>query len=57
MRNARHDPADFAAVTVPAASGGATNEKSLIDFVARGKELFHSVGCEACHRSSATARR
>jgi mono/diheme cytochrome c family protein len=50
VRNARHDAADFTAVTVPAASGGETNEKSLIDIVARGKELFTSVGCEACHR-------
>jgi len=49
VRNARHDPADFAEVTVPAESGGATNETSLIDIVARGKELFQSVGCEACH--------
>ena len=33
----------------PKASGGATNEKELIDSVALGKETFHSVGCEACH--------
>ena len=50
VRNSRHDPADFTEVTLPAASGGETNEKSLIDIVARGKELFTSVGCEACHR-------
>jgi mono/diheme cytochrome c family protein/glucose/arabinose dehydrogenase len=50
VRNSRHDPANFDAVTVPAASGGETNEKSLIDIVARGKELFTSVGCEACHQ-------
>ncbi len=49
VRNSRHDPADFTEVTLPAASGGDTNEKSLIDIVARGKELFTSVGCEACH--------
>ena len=49
IRNARHDPADFDEVTLPAASGGETNEKSLIDIVARGRELFTSVGCEACH--------
>src|SRR5262245_1856241 len=42
VRNSRHDPADFAEVTLPAASGGETNEKSLIDIVARGKELFTS---------------
>jgi mono/diheme cytochrome c family protein len=50
VRNSHHAPADFAEVTVPAASGGETNEASLIDIVARGKELFTSVGCEACHR-------
>jgi len=50
VRNSRHDPADFAEITVPAVSGGASNEGSLIDIVARGKELFTSVGCEACHR-------
>ena len=49
VRNSRHDPANFDEVTVPSASGGETNEKSLIDIVARGKELFTSVGCEACH--------
>ena len=49
VRNSHHDPADFAEVTVPAASGGESNESSLIDIVVRGKELFHSVGCEACH--------
>jgi mono/diheme cytochrome c family protein len=49
VRNARHDPANFDEVTLPASSGGETNEKSLIDIVARGKELFTSVGCEACH--------
>ena len=49
VRNTRHDPANFDEVTLPSASGGETNEKSLIDIVARGKELFTSVGCEACH--------
>ena len=49
VRNARHDAGDFAAVTVPAESGGATNEKDLVDFVALGKETFESVGCTACH--------
>ena len=34
---------------MPKVSGGATNEKELIDSVALGKETFHSVGCEACH--------
>lgn len=50
VRNSRHDPANFDEITLPAASGGETNENSLIDIVARGKELFTSVGCEACHR-------
>jgi mono/diheme cytochrome c family protein len=50
VRNSRHDPANFDEITLPSASGGETNEKSLIDIVARGKELFTSVGCEACHR-------
>ncbi|HET9865219.1 MAG TPA: hypothetical protein VFP37_17390, partial [Steroidobacteraceae bacterium] len=49
IRDSRHDPANFDEVTLPAASGGDTNEKSLIDIVALGKELFTSVGCEACH--------
>src|SRR5690349_13640797 len=50
VRNSRHDPANFDEVTLPAVSGGETNESSLIDIVARGKELFTSVGCAACHR-------
>jgi glucose/arabinose dehydrogenase/mono/diheme cytochrome c family protein len=50
VRNSHHDPANFDQVTLPSASGGETNEKSLIDIVARGRELFTSVGCEACHR-------
>jgi len=49
LRNLRYQPADFSPLTVPAASGGATNEKDLVDSVALGKETFHSVGCEACH--------
>jgi hypothetical protein len=49
LRNLRYEPADFSPLTVPAASGGPTNEKGLVDSVALGKETFHSVGCEACH--------
>ena len=49
VRNATHEAADFSQVKLPAASGGATNEKDLIDTVALGKQLFTSVGCEACH--------
>jgi mono/diheme cytochrome c family protein len=50
VRKASHEPADFEQVTLPAASGGETNEKELKDLVALGKELFTQVGCEACHR-------
>lgn len=50
IRNARAEAADFEQVSVPKASGGETNEKSLIDTVAIGKGLFTSVGCEACHQ-------
>lgn len=49
LRNVRHDPADFAQVTVPAAPGGDTNEKALVDFVALGREKFEQLGCVACH--------
>jgi mono/diheme cytochrome c family protein len=56
IRNSRHDPANFDEVTLPQASGGESNEKSLIDIVARGKELFTSVGCEACHRVERDSR-
>jgi len=50
IRNARHEPADFEQLTVPAASGGDTNEKELKDLVALGKETFTQLGCEACHQ-------
>ena len=43
IRNAVHQAADFEQVTPPAASGGETNEKSLIDTVALGKETFNSA--------------
>src|SRR5262245_31251581 len=49
VRGLKYEPADFSPLTVPAASGGATNEKDLVDSVALGKETFHNVGCEACH--------
>src|SRR5262245_18261659 len=45
IRNARHEPADFEQLTVPAASGGDTNEKDLKDLVALGKETFTQLGC------------
>jgi mono/diheme cytochrome c family protein len=50
IRNARIEAADFAQVKLPAASGGDTNEKDLVDTVAIGRELYTSVGCEACHQ-------
>jgi len=50
VRNARHEPADFEQLAVPAASGGDTNEKELKDLVALGKETFAQLGCEACHQ-------
>jgi hypothetical protein len=49
LRNLKHQPADFSPLTVPSVSGGATNEKDLMDSVAAGKQAFHDVGCEACH--------
>jgi mono/diheme cytochrome c family protein len=49
VRNAVQLPADFSQITLPKTSGGETNEASLIDTVALGRELFNSVGCEACH--------
>ncbi len=55
LRNVSHEAADFDALTVPTVSGGETNEKELIDSVAIGKDLFHSVGCEACHLVTADA--
>lgn len=42
-------PADFSHITLPEKSGGETNQKTLVDFVALGKETFESVGCNACH--------
>ena len=49
LRNLKYETADFSPLTMPAASGGTTNEKDLVDSVALGRETFHSVGCEACH--------
>ena len=50
LRKVRYEVADFSQVKPPAASGGESNETDLVDFVARGKELFTTVGCEACHQ-------
>jgi mono/diheme cytochrome c family protein len=49
LRDFRYQPADFSLVKLPAATGGETNEKTLVDSVALGKETFTAVGCEACH--------
>ncbi|HEV7606568.1 MAG TPA: c-type cytochrome [Steroidobacteraceae bacterium] len=49
LRNARHEPADFAGLTLPRSSGGDTNENDLKDLVALGKETFEQLGCSACH--------
>jgi hypothetical protein len=49
LRNFSHAPADFEALNVPAASGGATNEADLVDSVAIGKEAFEQLGCLQCH--------
>ncbi|HET7812560.1 MAG TPA: c-type cytochrome [Steroidobacteraceae bacterium] len=55
LRKVSYQPADFSPLTVPADSGGATNEQQLVDSVATGRELFHSVGCEACHQVEANS--
>ena len=44
LRNLSYQPADFSSLTVPAASGGATNEKELVDSVALGKEVLSRRG-------------
>jgi hypothetical protein len=49
LRNFSARPADFNAITMPEKSGGPTNEKQLVDFVALGKDKFQSVGCNVCH--------
>lgn len=49
IRDARLEAADFSEVIPPAAAGGETNEKTLVDTVALGKDAFESVGCSACH--------
>jgi mono/diheme cytochrome c family protein len=55
LRNLAIRPADFGALTLPAQSGGDTNEKDLIDYVALGKETFESFGCSVCHGIQADA--
>ncbi len=55
LRNLKISPADFTAITPPPQSGGETNEKELIDYVALGKETFESFGCSVCHGIQADA--
>ena len=40
---------DFSALTLPAASGGATNAAKLVDYVQQGADLFKAIGCAECH--------
>lgn len=49
FRNFKAQPADYANITPPEKTGGATNEAELIDYVALGKETFESFGCNVCH--------
>ncbi|MDN4502601.1 c-type cytochrome [Alteromonadaceae bacterium BrNp21-10] len=49
LRNVSIQRADFSAISLPAESGGETNEAELVDFVAMGKDAFESVGCNVCH--------
>src|SRR5688572_7405368 len=55
IQSFRVENADYEQVTLPAATGGATNEKDLVDFVALGRETFTAVGCEACHQVEANS--
>jgi hypothetical protein len=41
--------ADFNHVEVPKVSGQPTNTAALIDYVKRGDETFHAIGCAECH--------
>jgi len=49
FRNVKAEPADYSNVILPNTSGGSSNEKELVDYVALGKETFESVGCNVCH--------
>jgi len=49
FRNFSLASADLSEIELPKKSGEMTNEKSLINSVAMGKETFESVGCNACH--------
>jgi cytochrome c553 len=55
IQSFRIENADYEQVNLPAASGGNTNEKELVDFVALGRETFTAVGCEACHQVEANS--
>ncbi|HOY21526.1 MAG TPA: hypothetical protein PK002_00130 [Cellvibrio sp.] len=52
FRNFKAQPADYANITPPEKTGGATNEAELIDYVALGKETFESFGCNVCHSTA-----
>jgi hypothetical protein len=56
LRNFSILPADFSAINLPNQSGEETNQKQLVDFVAFGKEMFESVGCNACHLTTVDDR-
>jgi hypothetical protein len=49
VRNFDLRRADFSELTVPAQSGGETNEAKLVDYVLQGAELFKGFGCVECH--------
>ncbi len=52
FRNFKAQPADYANITPPEKTGGATNDAELIDYVALGKETFESFGCNVCHSTT-----
>src|SRR5690606_1159706 len=49
IRNLKAQPADFGKLVLPETSGGETNEEVLVDFVARGQEMYRALGCVECH--------
>ncbi len=49
VRGMSYAAGDFAPLTVPKDSGAETNEKELVDSVAKGKETFEQLGCVQCH--------
>ncbi len=49
IKNLQARRADFDPLVLPAESGGATNEASLVDFVALGEASYRGLGCIECH--------